>query len=172
MGESILRNKELEEILLKAGWFEGRKIDINDYLSWYQRYGFHPSISVIIILEKFGNLTLRIPFFQEIARNKRRKNAYWQFHISPLYFIDDTFGKIDIDDSMCYVNDINRFMNLSLSPVAEVIDSDKSRYNVFMADTGEIIDAYEGACGFLGYNFKEALTTLMTRDCDNFQDFQ
>ena len=49
-----MNNNELEEILLNAGWFKGRKINIDNYMAWYQRYGFTPGISVLKILEEYA----------------------------------------------------------------------------------------------------------------------
>ncbi|MGN0583088.1 MAG: SUKH-3 domain-containing protein [Oscillospiraceae bacterium] len=165
-------NNELEEILLNAGWFRGRNINIDNYMAWYQRYGFTPGISVLKVLEEFGDLTFRIPFFYETSRSNGKRNAYWKFYITPLFFIDDSYDLSDIDDSKCYISDINRFMNLNLFPIAEAIDLDELRYAIFMADTGEIVGAYEGSCGIIGNSFEDALKTLMTKECATFEYFQ
>lgn len=165
-------NKELKEILLNAGWFEKRKININDYLLWYQKYGFFPNAAIINILEEFGNLTFRIPFFREIVRSNDRRKAYWEFHISPLYFIDDTFDERDIEDSICYIRDATQYLSCTLYPIAMATDSDNLCYDIFMADTGEIIGAYEGTCGIIGKTFEEALNALMTEEGADFECFQ
>ena len=67
---------------------------------------------------------------------------------------------------------MNRFMNLNLFPIAEAIDLDELRYAIFMADTGEIVGAYEGSCGIIGNSFEDALNTLMTKECAAFKYFQ
>lgn len=164
-------NNELAKILQTAGWYEWRKIAINEYLLWYRRYGFFPSTPVISTLEEFGDLTFRIPFFREIARGMERGHAYWQFHMSPLYYIDDTFNKRDIEDSICYVRAANQHLSLTLYPIASATDSDDLSYDIFMADTGEIVGAYEGTCGILGQSFHTALNNLMTEEKIDFQDF-
>ncbi len=164
-------SNELAKILQKAGWFEGRKIAINEYLSWYRRYGFSPSTIITSTLEEFGDLTFRIPFLKEITHGREREQAYWEFYISPLYFIDDTFSKCDIEDSICYVRTANQFLSLSLVPLARATDFDDLSYDIFMADTGEIVGAYEGTCGVLGHDFFSALNTLMTENNISFHDF-
>jgi len=165
-------SNELAKKLQTAGWFKGRKIDIKVFMIWYQNYGFHPPVSINNILEEFGDLEFRIPFFRELMSRTGEDDAYWKFHISPMHFIDDTYDQSDINDSIRYVQDMNHFTHLSLFPIAEAVDSDENHYDIFMAATGEIIGAYEGACGFLGHTFIEALNTLMTKDCGTFQDFQ
>ena len=54
-------NNIVRDILLSSGWYEGREVNIDEYLEWFSSEGYKPSPSVISFLKEFGGLEITIP---------------------------------------------------------------------------------------------------------------
>lgn len=164
----------LKDILQKSGWYNGRSIEIEQYKVWLLKYGFKANNIILDSLKSFGGLTFRIPCYRELIRgtNISSEDAYWDVSIDPLYYIDEQCDdEDDINELINYVRNIEHFMDLTIVPIGRAKDSD-DYYDLFMAQTGEIIGAYEGTCGILGFGIENTLLSIMTTIGDDFKQFE
>lgn len=80
-------NGKSKDILEKAGWYEGRKIDLTDILEVYNKYNVEVFPKAKEFLEQFGDLEIDYSFCPNHSFNVKKlfKNSYregWASEIS------------------------------------------------------------------------------------------
>ena len=68
-------NEKSRETLLKAGWYEGKKIDLTNIIAIYKRENIELSQKQKEYMEEFGDLTIR----------NNRNQPYHKFNINDLF---------------------------------------------------------------------------------------
>lgn len=131
------------DILSKAGWFEGRKSDISDYMQWFADEGYDPPLRIVDFLHEFGGLELHIPF--------HRKHHVERFFHTVLFDPEENGFEFE------FINKYNDFLNVSLYPigVSSVVP------DVFMDQNGGFYLMYGDIGTKCGDSLEEFVTIIM-----------
>ena len=131
-------NKIINNILIQSGWFNGRKVPINDIVNYWKnkKYTLYPN--QISFIEEFNNLKLRF---------KNINNHNYTININPL------------------VNDIPLFAlkkyiayaNAELVCFGEIISQDTF---LLITQDAKIYGAFEDEIVLMGNNFYDFLENL------------
>ncbi|MBD5142490.1 MAG: hypothetical protein HDT22_02600 [Ruminococcus sp.] len=131
-------HKIVNDILVKGGWFEGRKVPIDDVINYWkkEKYPLYPD--QINFIQEFHNLGLR---FHNI-------NGH-QYHIE----IDPLSNGVPSWALKKYI----KYANANLVYFGEVVCQDTF---LFITQDSKIYGAYEDEIVFWGNNFYESLENV------------
>ena len=164
----MIENRRIKQVLIACGWYDNRKIDISQYVKWYQKYGFEISDAVFSFLSSFGGLTLRIPCCRyQVRMTEHTSDTNEIITVNPTYFITPDYSDTDLKESIEYVNEISRFLNMkSIVPIGHSKDREDE---YFLGMNTELIAAHEGYVICFGNTFERSLERIMT---DEFTDMK
>lgn len=117
--------KEVKEILEKSGWYEGRKINIDEELKDLEDSGLFINEKAKDFLREFGNLNIDIEgeFLEE--KNIHRHNTN----------LNEMKPRITDKKGYSYIRDQDeRRQKLELTPIISV---DNERYNIYISKEGK-----------------------------------
>lgn len=89
----------VKEILISAGWFEGRKIDTSMITLHYKKYGFEVFPNVLQFLEEFGLLNIVIERPDKLGEKEDRH------HTNPLIVVGDYYRHGKFKDEENYAGE-------------------------------------------------------------------
>ncbi|MEK3788633.1 MULTISPECIES: SUKH-3 domain-containing protein [Paenibacillus] len=57
----MFKSESIRNLFMQNGWFEGRKVDVTPFLSFYKELDIHPCSIALNILKEFGGLVVKTP---------------------------------------------------------------------------------------------------------------
>ncbi len=131
-------NKIINNILIQSGWFNGRKVPINDIVNYWEnkKYTLYPN--QISFIEEFNNLKLRF---------KNINNHNYTININPL--VND----IPLFALKKYIE----YANADLVCFGEIISQDTF---LLITQDAKIYGAFEDEIVLMGNNFYDFLENL------------
>ena len=131
-------NKIINNILIQSGWFNGRKVPINDIVNYWKnkKYTLYPN--QISFIEEFNNLKLRF---------KNINNHNYTININPL--VND----IPLFALKKYIE----YANADLVCFGEIISQDTF---LLITQDAKIYGAFEDEIVLMGNNFYDFLENL------------
>ncbi|MGG4496794.1 SUKH-3 domain-containing protein [Brevibacillus reuszeri] len=127
-------------ILAKAGWYEGREIDISDTITFLESKGYQVFPCVIEALAEYGGLE---------CLYKRPDGSDESFHFRTMEVYGDYYDKEDFED-------IERRVQEPLIAIGEAY-----RYmNMFMSESGKVYGEMGYCLVKFGDTLYEAIETL------------
>lgn len=137
-------SKITEEILIKAGWYSGRKIDISNCLEYYQKRNLHINDTIEKFLEEFTGLKIVYPRYRDAN------------------FVDEF--EINYEAAMYYPEDTREYFKLRTGEDLVPIGYIAGRHmTAFMSDTGKIYETDGDFLAKLGDDYISAFETLCHR---------
>ncbi|WFD08958.1 SUKH-3 domain-containing protein [Tepidibacter hydrothermalis] len=128
--------EETKRVLKKAGWYEGRKIDISEHIKFLQNMGYEVFDALKKFLEEYGDLKIVLeyePFDEDDDENTMEYSTY----------IKDIIGP--------YKKNINQDKKVGEKtiPIAEIANGEILAY---ISESGEFY-TYEGLLNSNDYKF-------------------
>ncbi|MGE7875606.1 MULTISPECIES: SUKH-3 domain-containing protein [Bacillus cereus group] len=134
-----ISNKTIEE-LKKAGWYEGRKIDISENVKFLEERGFEVFESAKKFMEEFGELQFNV-------------ESIWPDGVTKEISEHTTCIKevIGVLDSSCF--GLDDFIDDKVIPIGSLYDFG---LNLYISESGRIFES----TGWAGENALEALDNI------------
>ncbi|GEB35882.1 SUKH-3 domain-containing protein [Brevibacillus sp. FSL K6-0770] len=137
----MLSDKALD-VLIRSGWYEGRKIDIKETISFLETRGFTIFSCVEKLLEEFGGI--------EYLYTKK-DGTIESFHFIPETALGDILER----------EDFSEFEYWFQEPLVIIGEAYRRNMNLFMSASGIVYGEYGGYDLYkFGNNIYEALETL------------
>lgn len=133
-----ISNKTIEE-LKKAGWYEGRKIDISENVKSLEERGFEIFESAKKFMEEFGELRINVEKIWSDGSKKISKHTTC---------IKEVIGVLD---SSCF--GLDDFIDDKVIPIGSLYDFG---LNLYISESGRIFES----TGWAGENALEALDNI------------
>ncbi|KMQ16995.1 SUKH-3 domain-containing protein [Bacillus mycoides] len=134
-----ISNKTIEE-LKKAGWYEGRKIDISENVKFLEERGFEVFESAKKFMEEFGELRINVEKIRSDGSKKISKHTTC---------IKEVIGVLD---SSCF--GLENFIDDKVIPIGSLYDFE---INLYISESGRIFEA----TGWAGDTVLEALDNII-----------
>ncbi|MGG3670850.1 hypothetical protein COM83_25095 [Bacillus cereus] len=134
-----ISNKTIEE-LKKAGWYEGRKIDISENVKFLEERGFEVFESAKKFMEEFGELRINV---EKIRPNGSKKISEHTTCIKEV---------IGVLDSSCF--GLEDYIDEKVIPVGSLNDFG---LNLYISESGRLFKSI----GWVGDNIMEALDNII-----------
>ncbi|MED1093670.1 SUKH-3 domain-containing protein [Bacillus paramycoides] len=134
-----ISNKTIEE-LKKAGWYEGRKIDISENVKFLEERGFEVFESAKKFMEEFGELRINVEKIRSDGSKKISKHTTC---------IKEVIGVLD---SLCF--DLENFIDDKVIPVGSLYNFE---IDLYISESGRIFESI----GWTGENALEALDNII-----------
>lgn len=140
--------KNTIEILKEAGWYEGRKIDIEEIVKFLESRGFNVHEKAKRFIEEFGMLDIKSPTWATLEELKNSIFTTYDKHTTDIYYL---LGEtIDSEYSEQYEDDTEEKLVIVGLACNENIYLMISESGKVYCDTGK-----------LGDNVEEAWDTLL-----------
>ncbi|MDI6533839.1 SUKH-3 domain-containing protein [Bacillus mycoides] len=134
-----ISNKTIEE-LKKAGWYEGRKIDISENVKFLEEREFEVFESAKKFMEEFGELRINV---EKIRPNGSKKISKHTTCIKEV---------IGVLDSSCF--GLEDYIDEKVIPVGSLNDFG---LNLYISESGRLFKSI----GWVGDNIMEALDNII-----------
>ncbi|EEM08267.1 hypothetical protein bmyco0003_49790 [Bacillus pseudomycoides] len=134
-----ISNKTIEE-LKKAGWYEGRKIDISENVKFLEERGFEVFESAKKFMEEFGELRINV---EKIRSNGSKTLSEHTTCIKEV---------IGVLDSSCF--GLDDFIDDKVIPIGSLYDFG---LNLYISESGRIFES----TGWVGDNALEAFDNII-----------
>ncbi|MEN1939266.1 SUKH-3 domain-containing protein [Paenibacillus sp. 102] len=134
-----ISNKTIEE-LKKAGWYEGRKIDISETVKFLEERGFEVFESAKKFIEKFGELRINVETIRSDGSKKISKHTTC---------VKEVIGVLD---SSCF--GLEDYIDEKVSPVGSLNDFG---LNLYISESGRLFKS----TGWVGDNALEAFDNII-----------
>ncbi|WP_410983094.1 SUKH-3 domain-containing protein [Bacillus cereus] len=134
-----ISNKTIEE-LKKAGWYEGRKIDISENVKFLEERGFEVFESAKKFMEEFGELRINVEKIRSDGSKKISKHTTC---------IKEVIGVLD---SLCF--GLENFIDDKVIPVGSLYNFE---IDLYISESGRIFESI----GWTGENALEALDNII-----------
>ncbi|PQZ49972.1 hypothetical protein CQZ94_26140 [Bacillus sp. MYb209] len=134
-----ISNKTIEE-LKKAGWYEGRKIDISENVKFLEERGFEVFESAKKFMEEFGELRINVEKIRSDGSKKISKHTTC---------IKEVIGVLD---SLCF--GLENFIDDKVIPVGSLYNFE---IDVYISESGRIFESI----GWTGENALDALDNII-----------
>ncbi|MGG0727730.1 SUKH-3 domain-containing protein [Bacillus paramycoides] len=134
-----ISNKTIEE-LKKAGWYEGRKIDISENVKFLEERGFEVFESAKKFMEEFGELQFNV---EKIRSNGSKTISEHTTCIKEV---------IGVLDSSCF--GLENFIDDKVIPIGSLYDFE---INLYISESGRIFEA----TGWAGDTVLEAFDNII-----------
>lgn len=102
-------SKETDALLIEAGWYKGRKIDIHEIEAWLTEEGYPIIPAVRDFLQEFGNLYIFYPALPSGAHKSRLHFDPVEAGESYAPFVTGVCSKI-VGESVCVIGEDNQDM--------------------------------------------------------------
>ncbi|MED1093683.1 SUKH-3 domain-containing protein [Bacillus paramycoides] len=134
-----ISNKTIEE-LKKAGWYEGRKIDISENVKFLEERGFEVFESAKKFMEEFGELQFNVEKIRSDGSKKISKHTTC---------IKEVIGVLD---SLCF--GLENFIDDKVIPVGSLYNFE---IDLYISESGRIFEA----TGWAGDTVLEAFDNII-----------
>ncbi|MGE7874913.1 SUKH-3 domain-containing protein [Bacillus paramycoides] len=134
-----ISNKTIEE-LKKAGWYEGRKIDISENVKFLEERGFEIFESAKKFMEEFGELRINVEKIWSDGSKRISKHNTW---------IKEVIGVLD---SSCF--GLEDYIDEKVIPVGSLYDFG---LNLYISESGRLFKS----TGWVGDNALEAFDNII-----------
>lgn len=57
----MFKSEKIKKIFEENGWYEGRRVDVTNYIEMYKEFNIVPCSLALNILEEFGGLQIKLP---------------------------------------------------------------------------------------------------------------
>lgn len=140
----IRKSLPFRKILLEAGWFEGRSIDVQKNMHFLRSEGFAWGIKIEAFLKEFGNLS-----YVYFDRDSHKE----MFHFYPLV----AFEQID---KYWVLDSYSKRVNKELCMIGQ---SHRGHMVLSMAKDGSVYGGYDDFLCFIGSSGEEAIENLINQ---------
>ncbi len=157
-------SEDVLELLLFAGWYEGRKIDVTKQLEYYKECGFETFDILPKFLEEFDQLSLTTFFDykqkkkQALTDEEYRKGIFDKFDaLAPMHL-----KKHDYEELMSRYKAVADAIKEKCVPIGK----DRANYHIFLSESGKLYRISSSPIR-LGVTIEEGISCIIDIDRTN-----